>query len=474
MTNRLSRRRRSGAATAAGVALMLGGGSVLLIAAPAHAAVSSFATKCIPPKIANLPDVNGTTKADITAPATAKVGDTIDVTWKTVQAASQNPGVADLPANSVLPTGKVTIGGAQTGSLAVTGTRTNPAIPKNSPMVLSDMKGKLKLTAAGDVTLSPGAYNINANYIMSTDTACAPTGAVPVAVTIKVTGSGTTGGTTSGGTTSGGTTSGGTTGGTTSGGTTSGGTTSGGTTSGGTTSGGTTSGGTTSGGTTAGGTTSGGTTGGGGEPNGTVHKGTPVSVTFDCGSFGKPTGQAVVDATKSSAGYALTVRFLGSVMKTPAPLPKNFITATMAVKVAGADSGTAQVKAPPNSKAFAQNDPVTLDPLTGVYSPRKTGKVTLHPGALAVQLAQGGTPVATCTPTGAVAASLTLDITAKGSDSGGTDGGAANSATTSSGGLAQTGADNNGSLRALGLVAGTVILLGGAVFTFTPWRRLRR
>ncbi|MGW0469466.1 hypothetical protein ACWDX6_30090 [Streptomyces sp. NPDC003027] len=27
---------------------------------------------------------------------------------------------------------------------------------------------------------------------------------------------------------------------------------------------------------------------------------------------------------------------------------------------------------------------------------------------------------------------------------------------------------------ALALVAGTVILLGGAVFTFTPWARLRR
>ncbi|MCM2428085.1 hypothetical protein [Streptomyces sp. RKAG337] len=458
MTNRLSRPRRSRAATAVGVALMLGGGSALLIAAPAQAAESSFATKCIPPKIANLPDINGTTKADITAPATAKVGDTIDVTWKTVQAASQNPGVADLPANSVLPTGKVTIGGAQTGSLDVAGTRTNPAIPKNSPMVLSDMKGKLKLTAAGDVTLSPGAYNINANYIMSTDTACAPTGTVPVAVTIKVTGGGTGGTTTSGGTTSGGTTTSGTTGGTT--------------TSGGTTSGGTTSGGTT-GGTTTGGTTSGGTTGGGGEPNGTEHKGTPVSVTFDCGSFGKPTGQVAIDATKSSAGYNLSVRFIGSVMKTPAPLPKGFITATMAVKVAGADSGTVQVKAPPNTKAFAQNDPVTLDPLTGVYSPGRTGSVTLHPGVLAVQLAQGGTPVATCTPTKAVDASLTLDIKEKGSDSGGTNGSAANSATTTSGGLAQTGADNNGSLRALGLIAGTVLLLGGAVFTFTPWRKLR-
>ncbi|MFE2147676.1 hypothetical protein ACFXA3_39125, partial [Streptomyces sp. NPDC059456] len=44
---------------------------------------------------------------------------------------------------------------------------------------------------------------------------------------------------------------------------------------------------------------------------------------------------------------------------------------------------------------------------------------------------------------------------------------------TASGGLAETGAEDGGGIKALGLVAGTVILLGGAVFTFTPWRRLR-
>ncbi|NEB77708.1 LPXTG cell wall anchor domain-containing protein, partial [Streptomyces sp. SID14478] len=42
------------------------------------------------------------------------------------------------------------------------------------------------------------------------------------------------------------------------------------------------------------------------------------------------------------------------------------------------------------------------------------------------------------------------------------------------GGLAETGASNDGALRALGLVAGTVILLGGAVFTFLPKRRAAR
>ncbi|MFF8296647.1 hypothetical protein ACF07M_14725 [Streptomyces globisporus] len=51
--------------------------------------------------------------------------------------------------------------------------------------------------------------------------------------------------------------------------------------------------------------------------------------------------------------------------------------------------------------------------------------------------------------------------------------GASGGGTDSGGGLAATGAEDGGALRALGLVAGTAVLLGGAAFTFTPWRKLR-
>lgn len=82
----------------------------------------------------------------------------------------------------------------------------------------------------------------------------------------------------------------------------------------------------------------------------------------------------------------------------------------------------------------------------------------------------------TCTPTKSEV-SLTLDTTqqaggASGGDSSGSSG-SSSGGTSSSGGLAQTGADDHGTLRALGLVAGTVILLGGAIFTFMPHRRTR-
>jgi hypothetical protein len=257
----------SRAAGAVCAALLLGGASLVWAAGPAHAAESDFATQCVPPPISGLPPVNGTTKADITAPVTAKVGDEVTVVWKTLQAASNNPGIIDLGKDTVQPSGDLTVGGAQTGTLAVQGPRSNPPIPKNSPMVLSDMSGKLKLTAPGDVTLAPADYDINVSQPISTDTKCKATATVPPAVTIKVT----TGGGTSGGTSSGGTSgSGGTTG---SGGTASGGTSGSGGTTSGTSSGGTTSG-TTSGGTSSGG----GTTGGSG--GGTSFTGKPVDVDY--------------------------------------------------------------------------------------------------------------------------------------------------------------------------------------------------
>lgn len=176
--------------SAAGVALMLGGAGLLLAAAPAQAAEVAYKTECIPPSISGLPPVEGTTKVEITAPAEAKVGDEVEVVWKTTQAASNNPDVLDLDKDTVKPTGTVKVGGAQTADLAVEGARSNPPIKKNSPMVLSDMKGKIKLTAPGEVTLTPDKYNINVSKPISTDTKCSPKETVKPGATIKVTDAG--------------------------------------------------------------------------------------------------------------------------------------------------------------------------------------------------------------------------------------------------------------------------------------------
>ncbi|MEK8143549.1 hypothetical protein NKH18_20300 [Streptomyces sp. M10(2022)] len=98
--------------SAAGVALMLGGAGILLAAGPATAAEISFKTECIPPAISGLPPVHGTTKVQLTAPAEAKVGDEVEVIWKTVEGASKNPDILDLDEDTLKPTGTIKVGGA--------------------------------------------------------------------------------------------------------------------------------------------------------------------------------------------------------------------------------------------------------------------------------------------------------------------------------------------------------------------------
>ncbi|MEU7344707.1 hypothetical protein ABZ778_12415 [Streptomyces bacillaris] len=469
--------------SAAALALVLGGAGIVLAASPAQAAEVSYATECVPPPISGLPPVQGTTKVLLTAPAEAKVGDEIEVVWKTVEAASRNPDVLDLGKDTVKPTGTITLGGAASGELKLEGPRQNPPIPKNSPMLLPDMTAKLKLETAGEITLTPGAYAINVSKPISTDTKCAPTETVQPGATIKVTdgGSGTggadTGGSTSGGTDSGGTTTGGTDGGADAGGTT----TSGGSDSGGTT-GGSTSGDTTTGGTTSGGTDSGGGTGGSGGD--TDFPGKEVSVAYACKTpIGdkNATSPVRISARKNGGSYDLTVKFGKSVMDSPIDIPADQVKPSMEVGLGGADQGTVTVEGPLNKEVIKTGAPIEIPDLTGTYKPGASGKSTLSPGVLTVMAA--GTTT-TCTPPVDVAVSLELDTSAQpGGASGGSgsDGGAAASGggtggtggTDSGGGLAATGAENDGALRALGLVAGTAILLGGAVLTFTPWRRLR-
>jgi hypothetical protein len=441
---------------------MLGGAGILVgvAAGPAQAAEVSYATRCVPPAASGLDPVEGTTKVEITAPATAKVGDEIEVVWKFVQAASKNPDLIVLPKDSVKPTGTLKASGAQTADIAMEGPQENPEIPKGGDMVLSDMTGKVKLTTAGDVTLTPDAYTITA---YSTDTKCTPKEAVPAAATIKVTAA-EGGSTTSGGSTSGGTTTSGTT------------TSGGSTTSGGTTSGGSTSGGTTSGGSTSGGSTS------GGDDGQTDFAGKTVTTSFACTSPGpaKIDSSATINAKKNGGSYDLTVKTAEGVMDSPAPLPAGALKPSMVITVGGDDSGSLKVEGPANKDALNTGDPVSLGDMTGTYKPGADGKATLSPGDLTivVTLSAGSDPITIPCKATKTAVSLELDVQKQaGGVSGATTSGSGSSSGSSSsssgGGLAETGANDHGGLRALGLVAGTVILLGGAIFTFMPRKRLR-
>ncbi|MFE7171983.1 hypothetical protein [Streptomyces sp. NPDC057616] len=415
---------------------MLGGAGALLglAAGSAQAAEVSFATHCVPP--AGIDPVDGTTKVEVTAPATAKVGDTVTVVWKFVQAASKNPDIIDLPANSVQPSGTLKAAGAQAASIAMQGARENPAIPKGAAMVLSDMKGTLKLTTPGEVTLTPDAYTVNA---MSTDTKCTPTQTVQKAATIEVTpGGGGSSSTTPDPTDS-----------------------------------------------ASQSTSPSASAPGSADPSASASDGTgsdqtdftgkEVDIPYTCQSpIGekKATSPIQINAKKSGGSFALTVQFKKSVMDSPADIPKGSVKPSMEVVLGGADKGTVHVEGPTNAKDIKSGDPIEIPDLTGTYKPGADGKSTLSPGVLTIN-ALGTTT--TCKPD-KTEVSLTLDTSAQASGASGgssSTSGGDTSSSSSSGGLAETGSGDHGALKALGLVAGTAVLLGAAVFTFMPGRRVR-
>ncbi|MEU4875033.1 beta-xylosidase [Streptomyces sp. NPDC021608] len=181
---RSSRRRRWASLLGVTVLALTAGGA---LACPAGAATDvSFPTHCIPPAIAGLPPIDGTTTAKITADRTsAKVGDTVTVTYTVVTPAANNPTDLALPADIMTPTGKVTLGGAQTGSVTVTGPKKNDPVPGKGVFPSFSMTGTFTVTAPGAITLSPGDYNIHTSYILELDTPCTVTNPpAPVSETV--------------------------------------------------------------------------------------------------------------------------------------------------------------------------------------------------------------------------------------------------------------------------------------------------
>ncbi|MBX9425281.1 beta-xylosidase [Streptomyces lateritius] len=173
--SRAAARRRRWTAVLGATALAVAGGGAL--AAPAGATSTSaevqFPTRCVPPPIAGIPAIEGTTTAKISADKTSpKVGDTVTVTYTITKPAASNPVDLALPADIMTPSGKVVLGGAQTGAISVTGPRKNPPVPGKGSFPAFSMTGTFKVTQAGSITLSPGDYNIHTSYLMELDTPC--------------------------------------------------------------------------------------------------------------------------------------------------------------------------------------------------------------------------------------------------------------------------------------------------------------
>ncbi|MER5750037.1 beta-xylosidase [Streptomyces sp. NPDC002088] len=187
-TPRRSRRRRWASLLGATALAVTAGGA---LACPAGAASTNvdFATHCIPPEIAGIPPIDGTTTASIAVDnASPKVGETVTVTYTVVTPAASNPTDLALPADIMTPTGKVTLGGAQTGSVTVAGPKKNTPVPGKGAFPSFSMTGTFTVTAPGAITLSPGDYNIHTSYILELDTPCTViTPPAPVSETVTAT-----------------------------------------------------------------------------------------------------------------------------------------------------------------------------------------------------------------------------------------------------------------------------------------------
>jgi hypothetical protein len=156
--------------------------SVALFSTPAYADTVTVNYTCeVPLSGTQVGDVDVT----ITAPATATVGETVDVTVTTGPSPVIPP--IDLDAGSVVPNGDVAVSGAQTDTLTVIGPANAEALPAGVAVQLPPMTGQLTLTTAGQVDLTPGAANGVATTIFGTFTLpCVPTTPPGVAASIQV------------------------------------------------------------------------------------------------------------------------------------------------------------------------------------------------------------------------------------------------------------------------------------------------
>ncbi|MEW2302436.1 LPXTG cell wall anchor domain-containing protein [Streptomyces sp. NPDC006655] len=159
-------------------AAALAGSAVLLAAPAAHATVVDVDYQCQTPigqKSAVSPiDIKGVRSGS---------GYTITMSWQ--KGVSSSP--VELGKGAMSPSATITLGGAETGTLNVTGPANQAAIPANTPIKISDLSGTYTPKKSGKVTFTPGTLVIKA---LGTTTTCNPTNHPGPALTLDVTASG--------------------------------------------------------------------------------------------------------------------------------------------------------------------------------------------------------------------------------------------------------------------------------------------
>ncbi|MFJ2772207.1 LPXTG cell wall anchor domain-containing protein [Streptomyces sp. NPDC087300] len=180
------------------LAAALAGGSAVLMAAPAaQATVQDVNYQCKTP----IGNKGAVSPIDIKS---VKSGSGYKLTMSFQKGVSSSP--VELGKGAMKPSAVIKLGGAESGTVPVSGAANSEAIPANTPIKISDLSGTYTPKKSGKVTFTAGVLTIKA---LGTTTTCTPSNSPKPSLELDVKGSGGSGG--SGGTSGG--SDGGTTGG---------------------------------------------------------------------------------------------------------------------------------------------------------------------------------------------------------------------------------------------------------------------
>ncbi|MFF5533925.1 LPXTG cell wall anchor domain-containing protein [Streptomyces cinerochromogenes] len=180
-------------------AAALAGSAVLLAAPAAQADVVDVNYRCQTP----IGVKSAVSPIDIRS---ARSGSGYKITMSWQKGVSSSP--VELGKGAMSPSATIELGGADRGTLAVSGPANSAAIPADTPIKISDLSGTYTPKKSGKVTFTAGTLTIKA---LGTTTTCTPTNSPKSSLTLDVTAAGGSSSSSSGGSSSGSSSSGGTT-----------------------------------------------------------------------------------------------------------------------------------------------------------------------------------------------------------------------------------------------------------------------
>ncbi|MFI2260837.1 LPXTG cell wall anchor domain-containing protein [Streptomyces tubercidicus] len=189
--------RRTGRAAGLAVAVAMTAGSAVMLTAPAaHAAVVDVNYQCKTP----IGNKGAVSPIDIKS---TSGGGAYKLVMSFQKGVSSSP--VELGKGSMKPTALIQLGGAESGTVPLSGPPNDQSIPANTPIKISDLSGTYTPKASGKVTFTASTLTIKA---LGTTTTCTPSNHPKPSLTLDVKASGgasgSTGGSADGGSATGG------------------------------------------------------------------------------------------------------------------------------------------------------------------------------------------------------------------------------------------------------------------------------